>query len=116
MFTPDEIRLMLNGEQDSQWSFQDLLTYTEPKYGFTRESPAFLMFLEVLSELNVSEKKAFLNFATGCPSLPPGGLANLHPRLTVVRKTVSGNADGSYPSVNTYVPSSGGKARKKVLA
>lgn len=30
-----------------------------------------------------------------------GGLANLHPRLTVVRKVDSG--DGSYPSVNTCV-------------
>ena len=41
-------------------------------------------------------------FATGCPSLPPGGIRNLHPRLTVVRKTAeSGNADGMFPSVNT---------------
>lgn len=101
MFTPDEIRLMLNGEQDPEWSHQELLTYTEPKYGFTRESPAFLMFLDVLLELDTTERKAFLNFATGCPSLPPGGLANLHPHLTVVRKTVTGNPDGSYPSVNT---------------
>lgn len=38
---------------------------------------------------------------TGCSSLPPGGLANLHPRLTIVRKV---DADsGSYPSVNTCV-------------
>lgn len=37
----------------------------------------------------------------GCSSLPPGGLANLHPRLTIVRKV---DADaGSYPSVNTCV-------------
>lgn len=45
--------------------------------------------------------QAFLQFATGCSSLPPGGLANLHPRLTVVRK--EGEGDGSYPSVNTCV-------------
>ncbi len=31
----------------------------------------------------------------------PGGLANLHPRLTIVRKIDAG--DGSYPSVNTCV-------------
>lgn len=30
-----------------------------------------------------------------------GGLANLHPRLTIVRKVDAG--DGSYPSVNTCV-------------
>lgn len=45
--------------------------------------------------------QAFLQFTTGCSSLPPGGLANLHPHLTVVRK--EGEGDGSYPSVNTCV-------------
>jgi E3 ubiquitin-protein ligase HECTD1 len=48
------------------------------------------------------EKKAFLQFTTGCSSLPPGGLANLHPRLTVVRKVDAGSGLG-YPSVNTCV-------------
>ena len=38
---------------------------------------------------------------TGCGSLPPGGLVNLHPRLTVVRKDAS--SDYVYPSVNTCV-------------
>ena len=45
--------------------------------------------------------QAFLQFATGCSSLPPGGIANLHPHLTVVKKESEG--DGSYPSVNTCV-------------
>ena len=49
-------------------------------------------------------RQAFLNFATGCPTLPPGGIANLHPRLTVVKKTGSETAvDKTYPSVNTCV-------------
>ena len=43
----------------------------------------------------------FLQFATGCSSLPPGGISNLHPRLTVVKKEDEG--DGSFPSVNTCV-------------
>ena len=47
------------------------------------------------------ERKHFLQFATGCSSLPPGGLANLYPRLTVVKKVDAG--DGSFPSVNTCV-------------
>lgn len=51
--------------------------------------------------MSSQERKLFLQFTTGCSSLPPGGLANLHPRLTVVRKV---DADaGSYPSVNTCV-------------
>ncbi|KAF6130362.1 HECT domain E3 ubiquitin protein ligase 1 [Phyllostomus discolor] len=47
------------------------------------------------------QMKAFLQFTTGCSTLPPGGLANLHPRLTVVRKVDA--TDASYPSVNTCV-------------
>jgi hypothetical protein len=31
-------------------------------------------------------RRRFLRFVTGCPRLPPGGLAALQPRLTVVRK------------------------------
>jgi E3 ubiquitin-protein ligase HECTD1 len=50
--------------------------------------------------MDSAERKTFVQFLTGCSSLPPGGLANLHPRLTVVRK--DGN-DSSYPSVNTCV-------------
>lgn len=64
-------------------------------------SPGFLRFVNVLMGMNASERKAFLQFTTGCSSLPPGGLANLHPRLTVVRKVDAG--EGSYPSVNTCV-------------
>jgi len=51
--------------------------------------------------MNAYERKGFLQFTTGCSSLPPGGLANLYPRLTVVRKVDA--SDGSYPSVNTCV-------------
>ena len=42
-----------------------------------------------------------MQFVTGCSSLPPGGLANLHPRLTVVKKVADN--DHVYPSVNTCV-------------
>jgi len=105
IFTPQEVQSILCGEQRPEWTVEDLAKYTDPKFGYTRDSAGYTRFLEVLYELDTDERKAFLNFATGCPSLPPGGLANLHPRLTVVRKTLDGhgNADGSFPSVNTCV-------------
>lgn len=62
-------------------------------------STGFQNFVNVLVKMDGKERKSFLQFATGCSSLPPGGLANLHPRLTVVRKVDA--TDGSYPSVNT---------------
>lgn len=63
-------------------------------------SVGFQRFVNVMNEMNAQERKLFVQFLTGCSSLPPGGLANLHPRLTVVKK--EGN-DASYPSVNTCV-------------
>ena len=103
IFTPIEILHILCGEQDPEWDMESLLAHTEPKYGYNRESVAYTRFLEILLEFDTQERKSFLNFATGCPILPPGGLANLHPRLTVVRKTAEdgGSVDGIFPSVNT---------------
>ncbi|KAL6425302.1 hypothetical protein ACFW04_009489 [Cataglyphis niger] len=101
VFSPEEMRAMLCGEQNPQWTREDLLNYTEPKLGYTKESPGFQRFVNVLLSLTGSERKAFLQFATGCSALPPGGLCNLHPRLTVVRKVDAGS--GGYPSVNTCV-------------
>ncbi|KAJ1366081.1 E3 ubiquitin-protein ligase hecd-1 [Parelaphostrongylus tenuis] len=100
-YSPEEVQRLLSGEQCPEWTREDVLNYTEPKLGYTKDSPGFLRFVDVMVELNPQERKNFLQFATGCSSLPPGGLANLHPRLTVVRKVESG--DGSYPSVNTCV-------------
>lgn len=64
-------------------------------------SPGFLRLVNVLVDMNADERKSFLQFTTGCSSLPPGGLANLYPRLTIVKKTDSN--DNTYPSVNTCV-------------
>jgi len=100
-FAPEEVRTMLCGEQCPVFTREDIIRYTEPKLGYTRDSAAFMKFVNVLLNFTASERKAFLQFTTGCSSLPPGGLANLSPRLTIVRKIDAG--DGSYPSVNTCV-------------
>ncbi|KAJ8975323.1 hypothetical protein NQ317_008309 [Molorchus minor] len=100
-FSPDEMCMMLCGDQNPQWTRDDLINYTEPKLGYTKDSPGFLRFVNVLVGMSPEERKAFLQFTTGCSSLPPGGLANLYPRLTIVRKVDAG--EGSYPSVNTCV-------------
>ncbi|XP_076816720.1 E3 ubiquitin-protein ligase HECTD1-like isoform X3 [Clavelina lepadiformis] len=100
-FNPQELKSMLCGDQHPRWTRDDILAYTEPKLGFSKDSPGFLRFVNVLCQLTGDERKSVLQFTTGCSSLPPGGLANLTPRLTVVRKVGSG--DGSYPSVNTCV-------------
>jgi len=100
-FSPDEVRTMLCGDQAPVFTREEIMRYTEPKLGYSKDSPGFQRFVNVLVSMTGDERKAFLQFTTGCSSLPPGGLANLHPRLTVVRKVDAG--DGSFPSVNTCV-------------
>jgi len=36
-FTSSELRTMICGDQEPTWTRNDVLTYTEPKLGFTRE-------------------------------------------------------------------------------
>jgi len=36
-FSPEEVRVMLCGDQNPQWTREDLLNYTEPKLGYTRD-------------------------------------------------------------------------------
>jgi E3 ubiquitin-protein ligase TRIP12 len=48
--------------------------------------------VEIMCGYGAEEQRSFLRFVTGAPRLPPGGLAALHPRLTVVCKQPSGGA------------------------
>lgn len=36
-FSPDEVRLMLCGDQSPAWNREDILNYTEPKLGYTKD-------------------------------------------------------------------------------
>lgn len=36
-FSPDEVRLMLCGDQSPVWTREDILNYTEPKLGYTKD-------------------------------------------------------------------------------
>lgn len=45
-------------------------------------------FLEIMGEFTPEQQRAFCQFVTGAPRLPPGGLAVLNPRLTIVRKVL----------------------------
>jgi len=36
-FSPDEVRLMLCGDQSPAWTREDILNYTEPKLGYTKD-------------------------------------------------------------------------------
>lgn len=42
--------------------------------------------LEIIHKFDQEQRRAFLQFVTGAPRLPPGGFASLSPKLTIVRK------------------------------
>ena len=71
-FSPNEVKSMLCGDQSPVFTREDIIKFTEPKLGYTRESPAFQKFVNVLVNFTDAERKAFLQFTTGCSSLPPG--------------------------------------------
>lgn len=83
MFTPKELGRLISGESSPDWSAEELLMYCEPAAGYSRNSKGFLMLIETLASLDTLERRAFLRFVTGCPTLPPGGLRNLSPKLKV---------------------------------
>ncbi|PSC70280.1 E3 ubiquitin-ligase UPL3-like isoform A [Micractinium conductrix] len=111
-FYEDEIEAMLCGTGEA-WSPSFLAEVIKVDHGYTLQSPPVRALLEVLSELDAVEQRRFLRFVTGTPRLPPGGLAALQPRLTVVRKhSHSGGASGlsgvegaSAPQGSLSVPS-----------
>ena len=59
-FKSHEIRLMLCGEQSPQWTYDELMMYTEPKYGYHKDSPGFRRLINVLAEMTGSERKVVL--------------------------------------------------------
>nr|AAU90179.1 unknown protein [Oryza sativa Japonica Group] len=121
VFSEDELERLLCGEQDT-WDFAKLVDHIKFDHGYTSSSPPVINLLEVIQEFEGHQRRAFLQFITGSPRLPPGGLAALNPKLTVVRKHNSNEADDDLPSVMTcanYLKlppySSKDKMREKLL-
>lgn len=100
LFTPHEVGQLIYGDWVCRWSRADLLMYTVPCFGYTHSSPTYQRLISVLEDFGDEDRRAFIRFATGCSTLPPGGLRNLSPPLRVVRKDAH---EGPFPSVNTCV-------------
>jgi len=50
-----------------------------------------------MGEFTPEQQRAFCQFVTGAPRLPPGGLAVLNPKLTIVRKVLKNIFDHLQP-------------------
>ena len=100
VLTAAELRSRVVGETRVDWTLQDLRDNVEARHGYTESSPLFMLFLETLADLPEPRRRDFLRFSTGVGGLPCGGLRQLDPKLTVVRK-VCEDPDKHFPSANT---------------
>lgn len=113
IFSPNELDYLLCGRREL-WEADTLVDHIKFDHGYTAKSPAIVNLLEIMGEFTPEFQRAFCQFVTGAPRLPPGGLAVLNPKLTIVRKhsststntTANGNgvtesADDDLPSVMT---------------
>jgi E3 ubiquitin-protein ligase TRIP12 len=111
IFSPNELDYLLCGRREL-WEPDSLVDHIKFDHGYTAKSLAILNLLEIMGEFTPEQQRAFCQFVTGAPRLPPGGLAVLNPKLTIVRKhsstanhtSVNGaseSADDDLPSVMT---------------
>ncbi|XP_041015324.1 E3 ubiquitin-protein ligase UPL3-like [Juglans microcarpa x Juglans regia] len=113
IFTPHELDYLLCGRREL-WEAETLADNIKFDHGYTAKSPAVVNLLEIMVEFTPEQQRAFCQFVTGAPRLPPGGLAVLNPKLTIVRKHsstavntaangtgLSESADDDLPSVMT---------------
>lgn len=80
-----ELDVLLRGVGE-EWTTEGVLDSIKCDHGYSRSSPVVLAFVAALTELSPEERRALLRFVTGSPRLPPGGLAALRPKLTIVKK------------------------------
>ncbi|XP_064977058.1 E3 ubiquitin-protein ligase UPL3-like isoform X1 [Musa acuminata AAA Group] len=113
IFCPHELDYLICGRREL-WKPETLVDHIKFDHGYTAKSPAIVNLLEIMGEFTPEQQHAFCQFVTGAPRLPPGGLAALNPKLTIVKKhssnlsnrTTNGtgateSADGDLPSVMT---------------
>lgn len=72
-FTPDELG-MLFGRVEEDWSLTTLLDSIKADHGYNLDSKSVRNLLQVMSELSAQKKRDFLQFVTGSPKLPIGGM------------------------------------------
>lgn len=103
LFYPEELDQLFCGCRYQPWSVIELSEACHPDHGYTQSSTSVVFLYKILSSFDASEQRNFLQFVTGCPHLPFGGLRVLNPQLTIVRKTCEDvkNTDNYLPSVMT---------------
>ncbi|KAI5402306.1 E3 ubiquitin-protein ligase UPL3 [Lathyrus oleraceus] len=98
IFNPQELDNLLCGRREL-WEAETLTDHIKFDHGYTAKSPAIVNLLTIMGEFTPEQQRAFCQFVTGAPRLPPGGLAVLNPKLTIVRKLSSTAVNTSYNGI-----------------
>lgn len=98
-FSTNEIVKLFSGEQVIDWTRTSLEEYIMPEHGYTSDNMVYQYLLQVLVDLSQAQRHHFLQFVTGCPNLPPGGLCNISPKIKIHPKVEDG--DHTLPSAST---------------
>lgn len=61
------------GGREQRWDARMLAECIRPDHGFTAESRAIRMLVDILASYTREEQRLFLQFVTGSPRLPTGG-------------------------------------------
>ncbi|XP_074331245.1 E3 ubiquitin-protein ligase UPL3-like [Apium graveolens] len=110
IFSAKELDYLLCGRREL-WEMETLADHIKFDHGYTAKSSPIINLLEIMGEFTPEQQRAFCQFVTGAPRLPPGGLAVLNPKLTIVRKhsstigNTASNASGFSESADDDLPS-----------
>ena len=67
-----------------EWGEAELQRHIHPSGGYTKHSKVYQLLIDELQRMGNGERRAFLNFVTACPHLPPVGLSTLEIEVTTL--------------------------------
>lgn len=94
MLTPLDLMELVGGGEEV-WSDSEIRASLALGHGYSEGDETVSNFVKVLAQFGNRDRRLFLEWATGSPRLPPGGLRALRPQLTLVKKHVDGNSGGN---------------------
>lgn len=101
---PEDMDKMVCGTGVNPWKIEELrqcFKSSSMSSGLKFESPLVQNLIQVLHELSPEEQKKFLNFVTGSPNLPVGGLSSIRPKFMIKTISTNGNPDKYLPKAQT---------------
>ena len=102
-FFPSELESVFCGDSIAQHALtaEDLAAVVVGAHGYATDSNMVQRFIRVVVNLTHDDQVLFLEFLTGSPRLPHGGLRSLGKPITVVKKDFEGPKEQTLPSCNT---------------